>query len=143
VLRAVAEVADRRRDGRLPTDVAGVGEVFGDDLDLVGALQLRWHTRLSGAVEQALAAEAGDPEAAVIAAWRRTASAMPGVRAVLDARADRPASERERAALRAATVKDRVVLAAMAGLAAHGDPAAEALGHKLEQEARAGLRRAA
>src|SRR5690348_88581 len=86
VLGAVVDAANRRCDGVLPTDVPGVRELFADDLDLVGALQLRWHTRLSGAVEQALAAGADDPETAVVAAWRRTAAGLPGVRAVLDAR---------------------------------------------------------
>src|SRR5687768_17251284 len=48
VLRRVMEAADERRDGVLPTDVDGVAETFGDSLDLLGALQLRWHTRLAG-----------------------------------------------------------------------------------------------
>jgi len=115
VLRAVVEEANRRCDGVLPTDLPGVGEVFGDELTLVGALQLRWHTRLAGAVEQAVEAEPGEPESAVVTAWRRTAQALPGVRAVLDARAEHPASEAERAALRTAESKDRALLAAMAG----------------------------
>ena len=47
ILRDVIATADRRRDGRLPLDVAGVAETFGDELTLLGALQLRWHTRLA------------------------------------------------------------------------------------------------
>jgi hypothetical protein len=143
VLRAVVEEADRRCDGALPTNVPGVRAVFPDDLALVGALQLRWHTRLTGAVEQALEADPGDPEQAVVAAWRRTAGALPGVRAVLDARAERPASPEERAALRTAAAKDRVLLAAMAGLAAPADPRAAAIGLRLELRARGGLHVAA
>ena len=50
VLRAVVTEADRRPDATLPTDVPGVSETFRDELDLVGALQLRWHARLTGAV---------------------------------------------------------------------------------------------
>ena len=33
-------------------DVEGVGEAFADELDLLGALQLRWHTRLAGHIER-------------------------------------------------------------------------------------------
>jgi len=143
VLRAVVEEANRRCDGVLPTDLPGVGEVFGDELTLVGALQLRWHTRLAGAVEQAVEAEPGDPESAVVAAWRRTAQALAGVRAVLDARAEQPGSEAERAALRTAERKDRALLAAMAGLAAPADPGAAAVGRRLELRARERLHVAA
>lgn len=42
---------DARRDGLLPMDVIGVAEAFGDELTLLGALQLRWHTRLAGRIE--------------------------------------------------------------------------------------------
>ena len=143
VLRAVVEEANRRCDGVLPTDLPGVGEVFEDELALVGALQLRWHTRLAGAVEQAVEAEPGDPESAVVAAWRRTAQALAGVRAVLDARAEQPGSEAERAALRTAESKDRALLAAMAGLAAPADPGAAAVGRRLELRARERLHVAA
>ncbi len=143
VLRAVVQAVDRRCDGVLPTDLPGVAEVFRDDLDLIGALQLRWHTRLSGAIEQALQHDHGDPEAAVRAAWRRTAEALPGVRAILDARIAQPADETERAALATAARKDRELLAAMAGLAAPGDPRAVVLGQRIEQQARGGLHAAA
>jgi hypothetical protein len=143
VLLAVIEEANRRCDGVLPTGVPGVRAVFPDDLTLVGALQLRWHTRLAGSVEQALEADPGDPEQAVVAGWRRTAEALPGVRAVLDARTERPSSSEERAALRTAAAKDRVLLAAMAGLAAPADPRAAAIGRQLELQARGGLHVAA
>lgn len=143
MLRAVVEEANRRCDGVLPTDLPGVREVFPDELTLVGALQLRWHTRLAGAVEQALEADPGDPEQAVVAAWRRTAGALAGVRAVLDARAERPASPEEAAALRTAGGKDRALLAAMAGLASPTDPRAVAIGARLELRARERLHVAA
>jgi len=143
VLRAVVDAANRRLDGALPTDVPGVREVFEDDFALVAALQLRWHTRLSGAIEQALHTGYADPETAVVTAWRSTAGALPGVRAVLDARIERPGSEAERTALRTATRKDRALLAAMAGLAAPSDPRAVALGQRLEERARGGLHLAA
>jgi len=51
VLRTVIDAADARRDGLLPMDVPGVPETFGDELSLLGALQLRWHTRLSGRLD--------------------------------------------------------------------------------------------
>ena len=44
ILRDVIASANRRRDGRLPMDLIGVAETFGDELSLLGALQLRWHT---------------------------------------------------------------------------------------------------
>ena len=52
VLRAVVDEANLRRDGMLPTDLPGVAETFRDDLSLVAALQLRWHTRLAGTIER-------------------------------------------------------------------------------------------
>ena len=52
VLRTVIATADARRDGSLPLDVDGVAETFGDAMTLLGALQLRWHTRLAGRIEQ-------------------------------------------------------------------------------------------
>ena len=50
VLREVIRTADERLDGRLPLDVDGVADTFGDELTLLGALQLRWHTLLAGHV---------------------------------------------------------------------------------------------
>ena len=66
VLRAVTQTADARRDGVLPMDVTGVRETFGDELTLLGALQLRWHTRLSGHLERALLDHPTDLEQAAI-----------------------------------------------------------------------------
>ena len=54
----MTDAADARRDGLLPMDVTGVRETFGDELTLLGALQLRWHTRLSGHLERAADASA-------------------------------------------------------------------------------------
>src|SRR5688572_25527773 len=84
VLRAVTAAADDRLDGRLPVDVDGVREVFDDELDLLGALQLRWHTRLAGRIDRALVSQPLDLDAAVIGAWHATAEELPGVRRVLD-----------------------------------------------------------
>lgn len=66
-------MADRRRDGVLPMQMPGVAETFGDELELVAALQLRWHTRLAGTIERELMEEPMDLEAAVVsAAYRPT-----------------------------------------------------------------------
>jgi hypothetical protein len=106
VLRRVVDEADRRRDGVLPVDVPGVRETFADEVDLVAALHLRWHTRLSGRIEQALCDDPADPEAAVVHGWRRAEAELPGVRAVLDACGAAPATEEMARALRRARDKE-------------------------------------
>ena len=140
VLRDVVDAADRRNDGVLPRDVPGVSETFADDFDLVTALQLRWHTRLAGRIERALAEETGSLESAVLSAWCATAEQLPGVRRVLDDAADAPTSERLDRALTTARNKERLLLATMAGLARGAGPAAVRVGGELEDRARA-LRR--
>jgi hypothetical protein len=136
LLRAVIEAANDRRDGLLPLDLPGLTEAFADELELVAALQLRWHTRLTGNIERALMESPVDPESAVTTAWRRTARELVGVREILDARAARPANAEMAAALRRASEKDRVLMAAMAGRAGAGDPAAPLIGRELERRAR-------
>ncbi|GGO93431.1 hypothetical protein GCM10011584_32110 [Nocardioides phosphati] len=84
VLQAVIKEADVRRDGELPMYVAGVEQVFRDELDLLGALSLRWHTRLSGHTETIAKEQPLDLEQATIEAWRGAADEIPGVRLVLD-----------------------------------------------------------
>jgi hypothetical protein len=136
VLRAVADRADARRDGALPTDVPGVAETFRDELDLVAALQLRWHTRLAGRIEQALADRPADLESAVLTAWRATASELAGVRLVLDRALDEPTSDEVATALRRARTNDWTLLAAMSGRAGVSDPGAAGAGRDLEERAR-------
>ncbi len=84
VLRTLTSTADARRDGVLPMDVAGVRETFGDELSVLAALQLRWHTRLSGHLEHALMRQPADLDDAVVVAWHATADELPGTRMVLD-----------------------------------------------------------
>src|SRR3954452_4594531 len=84
VLRRVFDEVRTRRDGRLPMDVPGVAETFHDELDLLGALQLRWSSRLSGKIERDLSNQPMDLESAVIAAWRATADELPGIREIQD-----------------------------------------------------------
>jgi uncharacterized protein YhdP len=137
VLRDVIDAANTRRDGRLPTDVAGVAETFPEPFDLLAALQLRWHTRLAGAVEAALADQPMDLEHAVLCAWRRTARDLVGVRLVLDRHAEQPLDDTTAAALARARRKDWTLLAVMAGQAAVNDQQAAEVGRVLELLARA------
>jgi hypothetical protein len=131
VLHDVMAVADTRQDGRLPwTEVAGTEDAFGTAEDLLGALQMRWHTRLSGAIERELTEQPWDLPQAVVHAWRSLCAEMPGVRAILDAHAD---DEHMRRARR----KEWVLLATASGLAAMDDPAAVRIGQDVEQRARA------
>lgn len=140
ILRSVIDVADRRRDGRLPTDLAGVAEKFTDELDLLSALQLRWHTRLAGRIEQELMDQPMDLEGAVVAAWRAVADDMPGVRAILDRHRAEPLDAAMATAMAKAVAKEHVLLAVMAGHAGLSDDLAATVGRRIEERARAGHR---
>ena len=138
ILRDVVLVANDRRDGALPMSVPGVAENFTDELDLVGALLLKWHARLSGNIERATAREPMDLASAVASGWRTTAEQMPGVRLVLDRCIEQPAGpEMERAMMRARQ-REWARLAAAAGLANGESAAAVAAGRRVEERARAG-----
>jgi hypothetical protein len=140
VLRAVADEANARRDGVLPMELPGVAETFGDELSLIAALQLRWHTRLAGHVERSLMEQPMDLESAVLSAWRGAADELPGVRKVLDAYEAHPMSQEMADALRTAHRKDWALMAAMAGKASVNDPSAAGVGRALEERARAAYR---
>jgi hypothetical protein len=137
VLRTVMKTVDVRRDGLLPMDVPGVLERFGDELTLLGALALRWHTRLSGHLERALADQPADADEAAVTAWVRTAEELPGTRLVLDHCRDQPHDDRMARMLATATAKERTLLAAAVGRAGHTREATTAAGRALEQRARA------
>jgi hypothetical protein len=139
-LRTVIAAADRRRDGRLPMDLDGVAEAFGDELSLLGALQLRWHTRLAGRIERELAARPTELEEAVVAAWRATAEELPGVRAILDHYRSAPLDAAMARAMTRAAVNERTLLAATAGRAGAQDPGAALAGAGIEERARAEFR---
>ena len=143
ILRAVVDAADQRRDGHLPLDVPGVQEAFTDDIDLVGALCLKWHARLSGNLERALVSEPMDLESAVASAWRTTADQMPGVRLVIDRATELPTTEELGAAMHRARRAERARLAQAAGLANDAGDAAVQAGERIEQRARQGMPRAA
>lgn len=137
-LRTVISVADARRDGLLPWDVEGVAEAFGDELTLLGALQLRWHTRLAGRIERELMHSPMGLEDAVVAAWRATADELPGVRAIVDRHRREPLDEAMAVAMDKATAKERILLAVMAGQASAHDARAAAVGARIEERARSG-----
>ena len=137
VLRSVVEETNVRRDGVLPMDLPAVAETFGDELSLIAALQLRWHTRLAGHIERSLSEHPADLELAVLSAWRETAAELDGVRRVLDRYTDTPSSAEMERALRTSRHKDWTLMAAMAGRAALTDERAVPVGRALEQQARA------
>ena len=137
VLREVIRTADERLDGRLPLDVEGVADTFGDELTLLGALQLRWHTRLAGHVERALADQPLDLEGAVALAWLDAAEDMPGTRAIIDHHVAHPTSPEMARATRIATGKEHELLALMAGRASAPGEAAQRVGREIEAAARA------
>jgi hypothetical protein len=137
VLRDVIAAADQRRDGELPRDVDGVSETFADDLELLGALQLKWHTRLAGRIEREQMHQPMDLRAAVVRAWHRTADELPGIRAVLDEQRARPADEATAEIMRKSADKEHILLAVMAGEASAHDARAVAVGARIEAEAKA------
>ena len=135
ILRDVIATANARRDGALPLDVPGVPETFGDELTLLGALQLRWHTRLAGRIERELMNQPMDLEDAVVSAWRATAEELPGVLAIVDRYRAEPTSPAMADALRRSAVKERALLAMMAGRAS-STADAHGVGAAIEHQAR-------
>src|SRR5215213_4837828 len=136
ILQTVVETVDSRRDGVLPMQLAGVTEAFGGELDLLAALQLKWHARLSGNIERALMSQPIDLEAAIASAWRLTSEQLPGVRAVLDLYTESPSDAEIAAALTRASEKEWFRLAAAAGLASDESAAAARAGRQVELKAR-------
>jgi hypothetical protein len=124
-------------------DVPGVAENFTDELDLIGALLLKWHARLSGNIERALVREPLDLESAVSAAWLATALQMPGVRLVIDSCAEEPTGPEMERAMGRARESEWARLAVAAGLANTQDGAAVVVGRRVEEQARQGLSPAA
>lgn len=139
ILQTVVETADARRDGVLPWHLPGVPETFRDELDLLAALQLKWHARLSGNIERALMNEPLDLEDAIASAWRLTSSQLPGVRRILDHYTDAPSDPEMAAALNRANEKEWIRLAAAAGLANDESAAAARAGREVELKARAAI----
>jgi hypothetical protein len=136
VLRTVVETADQRVDGELPLYIPGVAETFADATDLLGALQLRWHTRLAGRIERELMSQPMDLEEAVVTAWLKTVDEMPGVRAVLDRALAQPMDDEMARCATTAAAKEHVLLAVMAGRGGPEDPASATVGERIETRAR-------
>jgi hypothetical protein len=139
ILRAVVDAANDRRDGVLPMDVPGAQENFADELDLIGALLLKWHARLSGNIERTLSRQPTDLESAVATAWRLTAEQMPGVRLVLDRSLVHPVGAEMERAMSRARQREWSNLATAAGLASSHGVAAAAVGRRVEESARQSL----
>lgn len=138
VLRAVVEIADARRDGVLPMHVDGVHEIFGDELALLGALQLRWHTRLAGRIERELMQQPMDLTQAVITAWQATADENVGLLAVLDRSTAAPHDDEVATMLARSSAKVAILLAVMAGRSSLPASAATVrIGAEIEARARA------
>jgi hypothetical protein len=137
ILRTVIDTANIRRDGVLPMDVPGVAEKFRDELDLVAALHLKWHARLSGNIERELMNQPLDLAGAVATAWALTSTEIPGVRLIIDRYTSTPSDSEMAAALDKAQTKEWLKLAAAAGLASDESAAAARAGEKVELEARA------
>jgi len=137
VLRDVNDVAVERRDGVLPADVDGVSATFADDLDLLAALQLKWHTRLAGRIEREQLTQPLDLRASVVRAWHQTAAELPGIRAILDEQRLRAADAATADAMRKSADKEHVLLAVMSGEASAHDALAAAVGDRIESEAKA------
>ena len=136
ILRSVIATAGVRRDGILPMDVSGVAETFGDELTLLAALQLKWHTRLSGHIERELVTQPMDLEGAVVAAWGHAADELPGVRTILDHYRAEPTDAAMATAMAKATGKEHLLLAVMAGKSSVADPKAVPIGAEIEKRAR-------
>jgi hypothetical protein len=136
ILHHVVKTADARRDGVLPLDLPGVSETFHDELDLLAALQLKWHARLSGNIERALMTQPLDLADAIASAWNLTSDQLPGVRMILDRYAESPSDPEMAAALNRANEKEWIRLAAAAGLANDESAAAARAGREVELRAR-------
>lgn len=135
-LRSVIATANARRDGLLPMDVDGVAETFGGELNLLAALQLKWHTRLAGTIDRELMAQPLDLPRAVEVAWAQACGELAGVRMVLDHYRATPTDDAMATAMAKATGKEHAMLAAMAGRASVDDPAAIPVGARIEERAR-------
>lgn len=138
ILQAVIDVADRRQDGVLPMDLPGVPETFRDELDLIGALTLKWHARLSGNIERELMAQPLDLEAAITNAWRKTSQDAPGIRMIIDRYTESPSDPEMAAALTRAQEKEWFKLASAAGLANDESSPAARAGERVTRNARIG-----
>ncbi|MFL6155742.1 MAG: hypothetical protein ACJ72D_06625 [Marmoricola sp.] len=139
ILQTVIDVADARLDGKLPMDLRGVSEAFHDELDLIAALSLKWHARLSGNIERELMSQPLDLEAAITNAWRTTSTEAPGIRMIIDRYTESPSDPEMASALARAQEKEWLKLASAAGLANDESAAAARAGERVSTKARLGV----
>lgn len=135
-LRAVIATSAVRRDGLLPMDLDGVATGFRDELDLLGALTLKWHTRLAGQIERMLAHQPMDLDEAVAIAWSNAAHELPGVRLIIDHYSANPTDDAMATAMAAAAFKEQQLLAVNAGRTSIADETARRVGAEIEERAR-------
>ncbi|WP_460851658.1 hypothetical protein [Nocardioides montaniterrae] len=122
-------------------DVEGVAEMFRGELDLLSALQLKWHTRLGGHVERQLMTQPMDLQTRVMLGWKAAADELPGVRLIIDHYTANPVDEEMAKALTKAVAKEHHYLAVMAGRASldslrADDERSEQIGAEIEAGAR-------
>lgn len=137
ILHDVINTAAQRRDGLLPMDVEGVTEKFDDEVDLLCALQLKWHTNLAGRIDRFLAEQPMNLEDAVINAWHSVADDYHGVRLILDHYRAEPIDAAMATAMRKAAAKEHLMLAVMSGYSSVGDELAIPIGARIDERARA------
>lgn len=135
-LRSVIATSAVRRDGLLPMDVDGVSTGFRDELDLLVALTLKWHTRLSGQIDRMLSHQPMDLEEAVAIAWSNTAHELAGVRLIIDHYSANPTDDAMATAMAAAAFKEQQLLAVNAGRTSIADETARRVGSEIEERAR-------
>ncbi|RNL63116.1 hypothetical protein EFK50_15510 [Nocardioides marmoriginsengisoli] len=138
ILQTVIDTADLRLDGVLPMDLPGVPETFHDELDLIAALSLKWHARLSGNIERELMAQPLDLEAAITHAWSKSSQEAPGIRLIIDRYTESPSDPEMAAALGRAQEKEWLKLASAAGLASDESASAARAGERVSRNARIG-----
>lgn len=137
ILQTVIEAADARLDGQLPMNLPGVSEAFRDELDLIGALSIKWHARLSGNIERELMTQPMDLEGAITSAWRKTSAEAPGIRMIIDRYTESPSDPEMAVALTKAQEKEWLKLASAAGLASDESASAARAGARVSTKARA------
>lgn len=136
-LRSVIAAAAERRDGILPMDLPGVSEHFTDELDLLGALHLKWRARLAGHIENELSVQPMDLESAVATGWARARQELPGVRMIIDHYREHPVDDAMAQAVVRAASKEHHFLAAMAGRAGVDREEGQRAGAAIEERGRA------
>ncbi|GLY66144.1 hypothetical protein [Amycolatopsis taiwanensis] len=119
VIDAVLREARRDPSAPLPfADVPGARDTFGDEENLLLALQHKWTLVFGGRLETELL-DVADTVDAILRAWHSAVGANPTLRAVLDANLDRYPS------LRSAHEAQQRTLAVTAGFAGIEEPTTE------------------